>query len=349
MKRAGLCLSLLLGCATAGQGARRGDSDIAALRNSPVAQEVARAAPEAFAAFAQELTRVESTPEAQREAARVDAEVVLGWAHAVARASIARERAAAATARADAAEQDTRRAEQQVAEIDAELDRAAAERAARERAREAVVRPPATAPARVAAAADLRQQAGLYLAAARLLGADDAARAPAQAALTAAEGRATAPDALPLAGRAMQAAEALVTRLREAQTATAQAPRGDDAALLRSVAETPELDPHRDARGVIAVLRGLFNGVTLVPTARSRLTPLANILRSTAGARARVEVFAGGPAATAVPRARRQAEAMRAALVALGVEASRLESDGVARVAGGARSDDRAEVVLLSP
>jgi outer membrane protein OmpA-like peptidoglycan-associated protein len=97
------------------------------------------------------------------------------------------------------------------------------------------------------------------------------------------------------------------------------------------------------------VLRGLFNGVTLVPTARSRLTPLANILRSTAGARARVEVFAGGPAAVAVPRARRQAEALRAALVALGVEASRLEADGVARVAGGARSDDRAEVVLLPP
>jgi hypothetical protein len=215
-----------MGCATAGQGARRGDSDVAALRNSPVAQEVARAAPEAFAAFAQELTRVESAPEAQREAAREDAEVVLGWAHAVARAAIARDRAAAASTRADAAEQDTRRAEQQVAEIDAELDRAAAERAARERAREAVVRPPTTTPARLAAAADLRQQAGLYLATARLLGADDAARAPAQAALTAAEGRATAPDALLLAGRAMQSAEALVTRLREGVGHNPGDPRG---------------------------------------------------------------------------------------------------------------------------
>ena len=244
-----VCVALLgAGCATAGRGAPRSDEAILRLRNSPVAQEVARAAPDAFTAFASELARAEAAPGDQRDAALEDARVTLAWAQSRARASVARERTEAAMARVESAEQDTRRAEQQAEQINAELDRTAEERTARERAREAVARPPTTSAARAAASADLRQQTALLLAAARLLGAADDARAPAERALTEATARASAADALLLAGRAYQSAETLVARARQGASPTANAPRTDDAALLRSVAETPELDPHRDAR-----------------------------------------------------------------------------------------------------
>ncbi|MEZ4394688.1 MAG: hypothetical protein R3A48_26745 [Polyangiales bacterium] len=347
--RARLLAALLTaGCAGGPRPTPAGDGALARLRRSPVAQEVARAAPEAFAAFARDLDVAERAPDDQREAALRDAEVTLLWAQSVARLAVAAERTAAATARAEAAGEAARRAEQQTAVLEGELERAANERASRERAAAAQARQGPPSAERVAAAADLRQQAELLLAASRLLGADDAARGPAQAALVAAEARASASDALLLAGRAFQAAEAVIRAARATAPAMAGSPPLDDAALLRSMAETPDLDPHRDARGVIAVLRGLFTGSALVPTARSRLTPVANIVRGQQGGRVRVEVFVGGPARVALPRARSQAEALRAALVNLGVDANRLEAQGVVRVPGGARSDDRAELVLLS-
>lgn len=353
MRRYTLLVALALGCAS---GPQRGSQDgaLAALRDAPVAREVARAAPEAFTEFARALSRAQSASEATRDDAVEDARLTLAWAQDRLRVALARERAVAAARRAEVSDEETRRAEQQATAIEAELDRARDERESRERAEAAHARPAAVpSPARTAAAADLRQQAGLLVAAARLLGADDPSCARVTALVEAADRAARGNDAdasFVAAGRAYGAAEALVSRARSDGRAARHDAGADPAALLGALSDAGGNDPHRDARGVIAVLRGLFVGPALAPASRTRVTTLANVLRGQGGARARIEVFVAGPAANvAAARAQAQANALRDALVAQGVPAAQLDAQGLHRVPGGARGDDRVEVVLVTP
>jgi hypothetical protein len=120
--------------------------------------------------------------------------------------------------------------------------------------------------------------------------------------------------------------------------------------LQASLSDTDGVDAHRDERGVVAVLRGLFAGPRVSPTARSRVEMLGRVIRSHGALPVRVECFVGGASAGAsVALARAQSTALRAALVAAGVPAERLQAAGYHRLPGGARTEDRVEVVLLSP
>lgn len=344
--------ALVAGCASGPQRSGTQDVAVAALRDAPATREVARAAPDAYAELAQALARAQAAPPSTRDDALEDARLTLAWAQDRLRVALARDRAVAASRRAEASDEETRRAEQQAAEINAALDRAEAERASRDRAEAAHARPASVGAAeRGATAADLRQQAALHVAAARLLGADDPSCARVSALLDAAERAGRGADvsaALVAAGRAYVAAEALVTEARRDGRARRGDAGTDAAAVLGALSDAGGHDPHRDARGVIAVLRGLFAGSALSPTSRARVRTLANVIRGQEGARVRVEVFVGGPAAAAA-RAQSLANTLRDALIAQGVPAAQIEAQGLRAIPGAARGDDRVEVVLVTP
>jgi outer membrane protein OmpA-like peptidoglycan-associated protein len=108
--------------------------------------------------------------------------------------------------------------------------------------------------------------------------------------------------------------------------------------------------PRREARGVVLSLRAMFDGRgALVATASGRLAVVVQALRSHPQMRARVEAYVGGSDATRAQRsAAERARLVKDALVARGIDAQRIEAEGLVRVQGGERSEDLVEVVLLS-
>jgi hypothetical protein len=74
------------------------------------------------------------------------------------------------------------------------------------------------------------------------------------------------------------------------------------------------------------------------------------MIRAREGARVRVEVFVGGPVrAVAEALATHRAQGVRDALRREGVPDERLQAQGLYRMATGARTRDRVEVVLVLP
>jgi hypothetical protein len=147
------------------------------------------------------------------------------------------------------------------------------------------------------------------------------------------------------AGEVYLAAERLLEAARAGQPAAI-----DASSLSGSLSGVGGLDPRRDPRGVIAVLRGLFAGPRLAPTSRQRVETLARVVRAQGEARVRVEVFVGGPArGPAEALATAQAQSLAGELRRLGVPSDRLQAQGLHRIEGGARRDDRVEVVLVLP
>ena len=188
--------------------------------------------------------------------------------------------------------------------------------------------------------ADLRQQALLFAAAAAMLGAEESRVAALRQRIAAAEGV----TALGPSGEAFHVAERLVIAARAARPASAPPSSGD------AWVDAEGLDARRDARGVIAVLRGIFVGPRLAPTARQRVETLARIVRAQGDSPVRIEVFVGGPArAPAEALANAQAQSLAAELRRLGVPAERLQTQGLHRAEGSARRDDRVEVAVLLP
>ncbi len=317
----------------------------------PVARESARDAPEAFAAVitAAERARAMEGPRADEAVEEVLLE--LERAHGVARERRARRRVEEATQRRQAAEDEARRVETQTAALEAEARQREEARATAERVRAAASSATIDPASRVATARDLRAQAALLLAAAQLLGATEVQRQPAQTSLEMAERAAEGPDpnaALRAAGTAYTSAETVLRGAREARPRVASAV--DPVRLTEALAGTAGVTPHRDARGVVAVLRGLFVGPALAPTARTRVQTLARVLQAQGEAPVRLEVFVGGAQrATAEQLALRQATALQTALGAAGVPVARLHPVGLHRPSDSARGDDRAEVVLVLP
>ncbi|MFO0605049.1 MAG: hypothetical protein U0324_17850 [Polyangiales bacterium] len=345
--RAPFALALALTAACAGQRPTpRAVADLDRMLASPAAREVAREAPDAYSAAvtAAERARAAADDPARLAEAEQEARIVFEEAQCRARMAVARRRTEAAERAVAEVDADVARMDQETRALDAESAQAAEARQRAARAREAAAAPSRVAAAeRAAAAADLRQQARLFVAAAVMLGADEARVTSVRARIDAAE-RAAAP-ALGPSGEAYVAAERLVEAARAARPA-APATAPDEAALTG----TDGLDARRDARGVIAVLRGLFAGPRLAPTARQRVETLARVVRAQGDARVRVEVFVGGPArAPAEALAGAQAQSLAGELRRLGVPADRLQAQGLHRVEGGSRRDDRVEVVLLLP
>jgi hypothetical protein len=323
---------------------------------SPLTREVQRDAPEAYAEYARAVAAAHAASRGDEDdlADRVaEADLTLAWAATQARANAARRRVAEAERRTHEAEVDAGRMEQQTTAIQREVSERVQARDALARTRAAAAAPASVPqPERAAAAADLRQQAELLIASAALLGATEQARAPALALLRSAEDAGGRPDAtasLVAAGRAYQAAEALIRSTRAATPAPATS--SDGAQLVNDLAGNGGLDPRRDARGVIAVMRGLFGrGAELLPTSRGRLEAMARIVQGHPDARIRVEAFVGGAdRARATHGAEAQAQAVVAGLTRAGVPAARLQAAGLFRVPGGTRGDDRVEIVLVLP
>ncbi len=323
---------------------------------SPVARQAQRQAPAAYAEFARALDAARAAAGGAPDvlADRIaDAQMTLAWAATQARLADAVSRTQDADRRIADAEAEIGRMDAQATVLlrDAEA-RTAADRAL-VHAHASSGAPTSVVPAdRAAAAADTRQQAELDLAAAVLLGATDAQQAPVRELIRAAEQSSRGSDgtaALVSAGRAFTAAEQLVRTAREGHAPPERATQG--AQLVSELADAGGFDPHRDERGVIAVMRGLFaRGTALAPAAAGRVQTMARVIQSHPDARVRIESYVGGAdRARAERNATAQAQAVVAALVRAGVPAARVTAAGLARTERGTRIDDRIEVVLVLP
>jgi hypothetical protein len=334
-----VAMTSLSGCPSASVVRASSVDSLARLGASPVAREAQRDAPQAYAEFARALAEAESLSGDARAQKVREAELLLAWASTQARVARASARQREADARVEQARGERTRISARVTELDAESE-------ARESATRGLVRTtalPDGPESPEANANELRQQARLALAAAAMMGVSDEQRA---AAVTLADeaDRATGAARLAAAGRAFREAESLVRAARSSREPSA-------AELLESTSggESP-VEPRRDGRGVVLTLRALFDGRgALAATATGRLAVVVQALRSHPNLRARVEVFVGGADATRAQRsASDRARIVREALVSRGVDAARIEFEGLARIAGGARSEDVVEVVLLA-
>lgn len=340
-----LCATLA-GCA--GTTVRADDDAVTRALGGPVARGLVTAAPEAWAEVLREADRVRALSGAERADGEVELALALEWAQGVAeRAAADRSLADASALRSSLTEEQTR-LDAETARLDGAVQRSLAAHAQAQQAQSAARAPTAVEASRRAAVADdLDQQTELVLAAAELFGARPEPVAALRARVQ--QGRAGGAARVAASAAIYREAEALLESARASgavvSTADVEALR-----LQSSLGEAQGVDAHRDARGVVAVLRGLFVGPRLAPTARARVELLGRVIRSHGTLPVRVEAFAGGPnAAAATATARAQANALRAALVTAGVPAERLTAAGFHRPAGSARNDDRVEIVLLAP
>lgn len=343
---AGCLVALALG-GCAGTTVRPDDDPVARVLGGPVARGLVTGAPEAWAEVLREADRVRSLPEAERADGEAELALALEWAQGVAeRGSADRALAETATQRASLTEEQTR-LDAEVSRLDAAVQRSLAAHAQVRQAQAAARAQTAVEAARRAAAADdLDQQTELLLAAAELFGARPDAVAPLRARVV--QGRAAGAGRVAASAAIYRDAEAVLDAARSSGAVVSAA----DVEALRlqsSISANEGVDAHRDPRGVVAVLRGLFAGPRLSPTSRSRVELLGRVIRSHGTLPVRVECFVGGAAAAATATARAQANALRAALITAGVPADRLVAAGFHRPAGSARTEDRVEVVLLTP
>jgi hypothetical protein len=311
---------------------------LAQLSQSPLARQVQRDAPDAYAQFAVAIAGAEQATGVDRDYKIREAELTLAWA-------ATQGRVRQAQARQQLAQQQTQRDHDEQARLDEQIARLDRESEERENAANSLVIATSTAPGVGAAqAAELRQQARLALAAATLIGASATQLEAARALLAQAEA-APAASALAASGRAFAVASELVRTARRVGT------EASDERVLQSLAGGEvSVDPRPDPRGVVLSLRGLFDARGgLNATAQGRLAVIVQSLQNHRQLRARVEAFHGGSdAATAQRTAQDRARVVRDALVARGVDGARIEAEGVARVADGTRAEDVVEVVLLT-
>jgi len=165
---------------------------------------------------------------------------------------------------------------------------------------------------------------------------------PAAALAAATSARAKADDALSGARRAA-ADRASLARLR-----------AEDAALLEEAGAAGSLSPREDARGVVLVVRGVFEGRGAVVSDRTALEAVARLARAHAAYPLVVEGHtASGRNVQALSADR--ARAVVEALVALGVEGSRLRAIGLGAsrplapeaLTGARERNERLEIVFV--
>jgi hypothetical protein len=352
MRRAIVLTVALIACA-ARQPVAPVVRDLDRMMSSPAAREVARDAPDAFAEASAAVGRARDAREGDGrvDALALTARLAFERAQSLAGLAAARRRIVAAERQRSEIDADVARIEQEAQEMQSGVARTRDARRAAARARQVASAPAqVAAPERQAAAAELRQQASLFVAAAVMLGADAPRVLEARQRIASAERAAGVPDAtaaLLAAGAAYATAEGLVQAARGVAGAEGAT---DGATLEAALSDAGGFDPRRDVRGVIAVMRGLFDGPRLGATSRQRVETLARVIRSHADARVRVEVFVGGAARGAAEAlATAQAEALAAALRREGVATDRLQAQGLYRAASVGLRDDRVEVVLVVP
>jgi hypothetical protein len=352
MKRMFVLAWVMFGCA----GTQRVSPSVAAvdqMMSSPAARDVAREAPEAFAeaSVAARRAREAQGDPVHGELRATEARLVFERAQSVAALAIARRRIEQAERSLQEVETEVSRIEQETEATLAECTRVEESRRAQSQSRQAVRAPSQVEQTQRANAAEgVRTQASLLLAAAVMLGATEVQASTVRDGIRASEqltARGDPDAALLTAGRAYTAAERLLTAVRE-QTPPAEPT--DAVTLARSLSANQGIEARRDARGVIAVMRGMFVGPRMAPTSRQRVELLSRVIREHASARVRVEVFVGGPVrAQADALARAQADALGAALRAQATASERVQTQGIYEPDHAGRRDDRVEVVLVLP
>lgn len=218
------------------------------------------------------------------------------------------------------------------------LSRAAAARVAREETRRALelaasdeARPARRqrvslddAPALARAAAALRARARLTVAAARALGANEETLRSTLAALETSEAASNAMEAISHADRARHEALGALGAVRAGQ----EGPGRDGPSTLAEAARAESFDVIALPEGMAVETAGLFRGrsASLGSSARTRLAQLVSLLAAHPHGPVQVQaqVAQGGRAGDQL--ASRRAEALRRALVAAGVDASRLSA-----------------------
>lgn len=359
MRRALLLALLVIGCAPATRPASLAELD--RLRSAPAAREASGLAPQAFLS-AEKLRREadRAFAEGDRTGADILAEqAVAAYTHAevLARLARAEERRADASARAE-------RAAVELSTIEASQRRVAAEADDLEM-RLRVVRDaqplspsePASAEreaARLVAARSIASQARLLCTATRMLGSDTTELTAAFTALDALDsGLSSKPKRAPI-DEAIRLRTACLSELTRARRpAQSSAPEAGKADTLLELLGKASFEPIRDDRGVVVVLRDLFEGERPKATAGARLTALAQVAREHADFPVLVVVHSsrGGSARRDAARAEAVGKALREG-GALHVEV-RTAGDTLpvapARPASTDKRNERVEVVFVAP
>lgn len=188
--------------------------------------------------------------------------------------------------------------------------------------------------------------------------AEDAAVAAARRSVAEAEGAASADPAAAFAAASSaraKADDALSAARRAATDRAGQARlRAEDAALLEEAGAAGVLSPREDARGVVVVVRGVFEGRGSTVADRSALEIVARLARAHAAYPIVVEGHsAAGRNVQALSADR--ARAVVEALVALGVEGPRLRAVGLGasrplapeELTGARERNERLEIVFV--
>jgi hypothetical protein len=360
-----LGLLLLAGCASIPEPRILGR--VEAVRRSPSVNEARRLAPTTVAqadALADQARRVLDEDETGAEAA---AQHIAEAALATYETARATSRAVLADRRRDAAAKQRDASAEELVGLEADLARQSADVVALERELAVLTElempkpsPAASAEreaARRVAARSLALDARLLCASAALLGADAATLAPAVAEVTSVEEAIAAPGATPIDRAARVRARCLeeLTKVRRKTPPVAPAARAEASAdALLAELSAARTEPSRDERGVVVVLRDVFDGDRVSVRGAARLAELDRVAAAHPAFPVLVVVHDGKPGKDEdAARGRARAAAAAAALPAA---ASRVRSEWAGAAApvadpkgGGAARNVRLEVVFVAP
>jgi hypothetical protein len=336
--RAGILACAVFALAAIACGGRGGKPDpkVAEAERARTALADARTlAPQAYAEADQALRAArEADAAGDKEAASLHAERALAaYQHAVAIARLARatdEELRAKEALGHASEQLTRfsiarsAAEREADDFDRQL------KIAREAQLPAPSGPadPERERARLVAAGSLAVQARLLCSAARLVSAQAAGLAEAEAAVADVEKRVDErkkPAPIDAAGRARATCLSVLTKARRAGAADAE--KADELLGELSRAKLADASPSRDERGVVVTLRSTFRGDALAPEAENRLKELGRVAAANPGFALQVVVHDGATSPSREQNKRR-GDAALSALKSGGASKMTLEQAG---------------------
>ncbi|MEZ4234098.1 MAG: hypothetical protein R3B89_33295 [Polyangiaceae bacterium] len=344
----------LISCASAPRPPVLGQADQVAL--GPKASEAKSEAPQAFA-HAEKLRREadQAFEDGDQAAAEILAErSIAAYSHAfvLVRLSRAEERLAKVKADLATAQADLTKLDKQQAEVAREAE---ALELRLKVARDAVPltpNEPASADreaARLEAARALAAQARLLCVSAWLIAPDTKdIKASIESADALAKSLEKGPRPTPIDDAIKLRSGCLkqLTVARRAATASARASSEQDE-LLKALSDRGDLEPHRDDRGVVVTLRGLYQGNKLAKDARLRLEALAKVAKANPRFPVLISVHEGG--------ADTKASELAKTLSDLG--APRVDARGIGdrlplvpgRLRGAAQRNTRVEIVFISP
>jgi outer membrane protein OmpA-like peptidoglycan-associated protein len=354
-------LVCVLACACAPSTRPAVFAEVDRVRVSPSVKEASTLAPQAYL-YAEKVRREadQAFADDDRQGAQILAEhAIAAYARAdvLARLARAEERRADAAGRAERAGRELSTLEETQRRVAAEADGLEMRVRVVRDAQPLVPTEPASAEreaARLSAARSIASQARLLCTAARMLAADTKEVADAFTALDALEPALTAKGKRSPIDEAMRLRSACLSELTRARRPVqSKAPESAKADTLLELLGKASFEPVRDDRGIVVVLRDLFDGQSLKAAAGERVTALAQVAREHPDFPVLVVVHSGRGGSTgrdaaradAVGKALRNAGApkveIRAAADTLPVAPS--------RPAASDKRNERVEIVFVAP